>query len=120
MARPTKYRKKFCEVVMEVGAVGGWMAEMAEACDVSRNTMNNWADNYPEFKEALERAKQKAQAFMEKKGRAGLMIKNFNAPLWKQQMAARHPDEYTEKRINEHGGAKGVAPILIEFVGDDD
>lgn len=96
--RPTKYEPSFCEVVVKVGEDGGWLCEMAEACDVHRSTMDEWASKHPEFSEALTRAKQKAQSWFEKQGRIGLTADKFNSSLWAKQMSARHPDEYTERR----------------------
>ena len=105
--RPTKYKPEFCNTVIEVGSCGGWLCEMAEACDVVRSTMDEWAANYPEFSEALTRAKQKAQAWFEREGREGLKAERFNAPLWQKQMAARHRDEYSEKHIVDNISSDG-------------
>lgn len=95
--RPTKYRPEFCQTIIEVGEYGGWLSEMAEACDVARSTMDEWAANHPEFSEALTRAKQKAQAWFEKVGRDGMFADKFNSALWAKQMSARHRDEYSER-----------------------
>lgn len=103
--RPTKYKPEFCDLVIEVGEQGGWLSEMAEACDVHRSTMDEWADNHPKFSEALMRAKQKAQAWFEVQGRLGLTAEKFNSALWQKQMSARHREEYTERR--ELTGAEG-------------
>lgn len=112
--RPTKYKPEFCELILEIGAQGGWLSEMAEACDVHRSTMDEWASAHPEFSEALARAKQKAQAWFEEQGRKGLTYDKFNAALWSKQMSARHRDEYTERR--EVSGADG-GPIKTEEIG---
>ena len=105
--RPSKYDPAFCQTIIEIGAQGGWLSEMAEACDVHRATMDNWAKEYPDFQEALTRAKQKAQAWFEKTGRVGMLDNKFNANLWQRQMAARHPGEYTERAKHEHTGKDG-------------
>ena len=112
--RPTKYDPTFCDVVIGIGEQGGWLSEMAEACDVHRSTMDEWASVHPEFSEALMRAKQKAQAWFESAGRVGLTADKFNAALWSKQMSARHRDEYTERR--ELTGANGGA-VQTEDVG---
>lgn len=112
--RPTKYKPEFCETVIEVGAYGGWISEMAEACDVHRSTMDEWASIHPEFSAAFTRAKQKAQSWFEIQGREGLTADKFNSALWQKQMSARHRDEYTERR--EVSGPAGGA-IQTEEVG---
>lgn len=109
--RPTKYKPEFCDAIIAVGEEGGWLSEMAEACDVHRSTFDVWAKEHPEFFEALTRAKQKAQAWFEREGRDGLKAERFNAPLWQKQMSARHRDEYTERR--ELTGADG-GPIKTQ------
>lgn len=109
--RPTKYKPEFCQTVIEVGTYGGWLAEMAEACDVVRSQMDVWADAHPEFSEALTRAKQKAQAWFEAQGRVGLTADRFNAPLWQKQMSARHREEYTERHDHTTNG-KDIAPVF--------
>lgn len=114
VGRPTKYDPAFCDKVIEVGSYGGWLSEMAEACDVHRSTMDEWAAEHPEFSEALTRAKQKAQAWFEKEGREGMRADKFNSQLWAKQMSARHREEYTERR--ELTGAEGGA-IKTEETG---
>ena len=109
VGRPSKYRPEFCDTIISVGEEGGWLSEMAEACDVHRSTMDEWAATHPEFSEALTRAKQKAQAWFERSGRVGLTADRFNAALWSKQMSARHPDEYTERSKTEHTGKDGAA-----------
>jgi hypothetical protein len=101
--RPTKYVKKYCNIVIEVGEQGGWLCEMAEACDVHRTSLLEWEKIHPEFSTAFMRAKQKAQAWFEKQGRIGLTADRFNSALWAKQMSARHREEYTEKQ--EHSGS---------------
>lgn len=108
--QPTKYRPEFCERILEIGEIGGWLCEMAEACDVSRATIDLWADKHPEFLEALTRAKQKAQAWFEKEGRENMLVGRgmmFNSTMWKAQMCARHPFEYTDRKAIEHTGPGG-------------
>ena len=115
--QPTKYKPGFCATVIEVGSAGGWLCEMAEACDVHRNTMDNWAEAHPEFLEALSRAKQKSQAWFEKVGREGMTADKFNSALWQKQMSARHPAEYTERRVNEVTGKDG-GPVTFRSAND--
>ena len=108
--QPSKYRPEFCERVIDIGRIGGWMCEMAEACDVHRSTFDLWADKHSEFLEALTRAKQLAQAWFEAKGRDNMLVGRgmmFNATMWKAQMCARHPFEYTDRKAIVHTGPSG-------------
>lgn len=95
--------------MIEVGSHGGWLSEMAEACDVVRSQMDVWAEAHPEFSEALTRAKQKAQAWFEREGRLGLTADKFNSALWAKQMSARHRMEYSDKLDLNHSGGMTVS-----------
>lgn len=96
--RPTKYDEKFCEVVRMVGSQGGWVCEMAEACDVHRSTLDEWASKHPKFSAALARAKQESQAWYERVGRDALYADKFNSHLWTKTVQARFREDYTERR----------------------
>ena len=118
--RPSKYKPKFCKVVEEVGAEGGWVSEMAEACDVHRSTFDEWCKHHPEFSAALMRAKQKAQAWFEAEGRKGLKEDRFNSSLWAKQMSARHRAEYSERSQVDHVSSDGSmtpSEIVIKAPG---
>lgn len=96
--RPTKYDKKYCEEVIELGMAGKSLAQMASHFDVARSTIDQWAEDYAEFSEALNRAKVHAQAWWEDKAMEGLSNREFNAPVWKKSMEARFRDDYTERK----------------------
>ncbi|QIC52902.1 putative terminase small subunit [Brucella phage EF4] len=64
--RPTLYRPEYCETVIELGKQGDSLAQMAAHFDVSRQTIENWASDHPEFLAALSRAKVHCQAWWEK------------------------------------------------------
>ena len=103
--RGSKYDPDFCAKVYEIGAEGGGIAEMAEACGVHRTTLQKWTREYPEFGEALERAKQACQVKLEKLARAALLDgrdgARFPHQLWSRMMAAQFPDQYTETKREE-------------------
>lgn len=114
--RPSKYKEEFCETIVRVGEEGGWLCEMAEACDVHRNTFDVWAKEHPEFLEALTRAKQKAQAWFERTGREGMFMDKFNSSLWQKQMSARHREEYCERSQVDHTSSDGTLGALFESI----
>ena len=104
--RPTLYRREYCEKVIELGKEGASLAQMASHFDVSRPTIDQWAVDYPEFSEALMRAKAHAQAWWENAGREGMFMGSggFNAQVWKKSVEARFRDDYTEKQEIKHSG----------------
>lgn len=107
MARPTAYLPEYCERVIELGKQGKSVVQMACALEVHKDTLYEWAKVHPEFSDAFTRAKQHAQCWWEDKGQAGLEASGFNASLWSRSMAARFPDDYTERQKREVTGANG-------------
>ena len=106
MGRPTKYKSDFCEEVIELGKEGKSLVQMASHFDISRQTIDNWAADNPEFLEALTRAKARAQAWWEDMGMKGMGGDKFNAAVWKKSMEARFREDYTErKELTGEGGA---------------
>lgn len=55
--RPTKYDPSFCEVVEAEMASGLSLGAVAGSLGVSRSRINEWMAEYPEFQEAVSRAK---------------------------------------------------------------
>ncbi len=66
MARPTKYRKRYCKMVRDWGSQGYSIKYMAYCIGVPRDALYRWADKYPEFEEALSLAREFSEAVHEK------------------------------------------------------
>ena len=118
MGRPRDYRPEYCEQVIELGRLGKSVVQMACALDVHKDTLYEWVKVHPDFSDALTRAKQLSQDWWETKGQDGLTTPGFNASLWSRSMAARFPDDYTERQKRELAGANGkdLFPTRVELV----
>lgn len=114
--RPTKYDPAYCEAVIEMAKEGKGKCEYAAEFDVSRQTIDNWADAHEEFLEALTRARAHEQAWWERTGREGMFLDRFNAPVWKKSVEARFRDDYTERKAHEHSGSMQVEQITRKIV----
>jgi len=115
--RPSEYKPEYCDLVIECGKQGMSIAEMASACGVVRQTLFNWCDNYPDFLEAFTRAKNESLCWWELQARVGLYNRDgvsLNSSLWSRSMAARFPDEYTERRKEEISGKDGL-PLVVRW-----
>lgn len=121
MSRPSTYDPKYCEQVVELGREGLSEVQISARIDVPRTTMRSWADAHPEFSSALTRAKELSQDWWESKAQEGLANREFNAGLWKANVASRFREEYGERQRIEHSGPDG-GPITfaVEFVGADE
>lgn len=107
MARPTDYLPEYCDTVVELGKQGKSVVQMACALDVVKQTLHNWAAEHPEFLDAFTRAKQHSQDWWETKAMDNLSGGALNAALWSRSMAARFPDDYTERQKRELTGKDG-------------
>lgn len=121
--RPSSYKDEYCETVVELGKAGFSVAQMCAHFDVSRQTIDNWAEVNSDFLEAFNRAKVHAQAWWEMQGAVGLTAERFNAAVWKKTMEARFREDYTERRELDHKSSDGtMTPTRVELVapGHDD
>lgn len=109
--QPTKYRPEYCETIVELGRMGYSKARMAAHFDVAKATIDNWADQHPEFLNALSRARTYAQCWWEREAQEGLKNREFNASLWDRSMKSMFREDYTDHNVNEIVG-KGNTPMV--------
>jgi hypothetical protein len=125
--RPTKYDPMYCDMLVAHMETGMSVASFAAEIDVARSTINEWAGQYPEFSEALSRAKARSAAAWERRaikladeGGAGAQatmilfgLKNMSSDDWKDKIQTEHSgtvgvhtlsDEELERRIRVGGG----------------
>lgn len=121
MGRPSEYRPEYCERVIELGRQGKSVVQMACDLDVVKQTLHNWTAEHPDFLDAFTRAKQLSQDWWETRAQEGLVTPGFNASLWSRSMAARFPDDYTERQKKEVTGKDGkdLMPSRVEVVAVD-
>lgn len=108
-----------CDRVVELGAQGCSITEMAADLGVSRETVYAWSREKADFSDALLRARTLSQSWWERQAREGLVSANgvsINAGLWKAYMAARFPHDYTEKRDITSSDGSLAPPTRIEIV----
>jgi hypothetical protein len=111
--RPSDYRPEHCDLVLELGAQGFSVVEMAAHIGVARATIEtNWPAANPAFLEAFTRARELSQAWWETQGRTNLTADKFQANLYGRSMAARFPADWRESKQVEHKG--GVTVVTGE------
>lgn len=116
--RPTDYRPEYCEQVVELGRQGKSVVQMACGLSVHKATLYEWEKVHPEFSDAFTHARQLSQDWWENAAQTGLVTPGFNASLWSRSMAARFPDDYTERSKRELSGTDGkdLFPSRVELV----
>lgn len=96
--RLTSYKLEYCDQVVELGKLGKSKAQMASYFDVSRQTIDNWANDNPVFLEALTRAVTHAQAWWEEAAQTGKAGETINPMVWSKSVQARFREDYTERK----------------------
>ncbi len=109
--RPTKYNPEMCATVIEVGRRGDTVASMCKALGISRETMNRWRHEKPEFQDAVKDGLGLAQAWWEEKGKDATFGKEpgFNATSFIFNMKNRFSEDWRDR--HEVTGKDG-APLV--------
>ena len=123
VGRPSLYDPKYCEEVIELGKIGKSSEAIGAMLGVGTATLYRWRDEFPEFREALELAKEFELHWWEDIAQTH-MIENkesdkINASIWSRSMAARFPKKYRESTKTEITGADGaplISGIQVTFV----
>lgn len=66
--RPIEYDPAMCQKAIELGKLGKSVTAIAVNLDISKSTLYEWIDTYPEFSDAISRARDCAQQWFEDKG----------------------------------------------------
>ena len=127
VGRPSLYDPAYCEQVIELGKLGKSTESIGAILGVGTATIYRWRDDFPDFREALEIAKDFELHWWEEQA-AAYMVETkdgpkLNSSIWSRSMAARFPKKYREQTKTEITGADGaplLAGIQVTFVKPDD
>jgi len=62
VGRPSKYKAEYCDLVFKYCLLGAKDEELARNFDVAVSTLNDWKLAHPEFREAINEGRHKADA----------------------------------------------------------
>lgn len=99
------------DLVLRCGACGYSRAQMAACIGISKETLQAWLKDYPQFREVMLRAQTLAQSWWEGRAQDGTANALIGASIWSRSMAARFPSEYTER---QETGSMGEAEKIEE------
>jgi hypothetical protein len=115
VGRPSAYDPAFCEKAIELGKLGKSVEAISSILEVGTTTMYRWREEFPEFRAALEIAKDHELRWWEEQAQAYMVESKdgdrLNSSIWSRSMAARFPKKYRESTKQEITGAEG-APLL--------
>lgn len=113
VGRPSSYSPALCDRAVALGMKGQTWAGIARAFNISRNTLNEWEGMYPEFKDALGRARAAAQAHLEDHGRRNLKADRYQAQVWGKLISVH--DDYKEVRA---GNGIEIATDFLQAISE--
>lgn len=98
--RPTKYKPKYCKMLIDHMKSGLSFESFGAVIDVNRDSLFEWVKRHKAFSDAKDVAFEKCRLFWEKKGIDGLETTNYrkgnvsvsksmNARIWELNMKAR-------------------------------
>lgn len=84
VGRPTKYKKEYCQKLIDHMAQGYSYESFAGVVKTNRDTIYHWESIHPAFSDAKKIASAQCMLFWEKMGMAGTVgkLKNFSTPMW--------------------------------------
>lgn len=119
VGRPTKYDPKYCDMIVEHMSEGASATSFAAEIDVSRSTITEWADTYPEFSAAVTRAKAKCAAWWERVGRTNAVTGNGNATLVIFGLKNMGAEDWRDKQeIEMNANVHNTGKTLDDFYND--
>ena len=111
----TKYCVEHCDIVVSLGKQGKSISEIALVLNVARETLYQWEGSFPEFGQALARARTFSQAWWEAKAQSSLGKKQFQAQLWRYSMAGRFKADYADAG---HTVNVAIGTGLLDAIGE--
>ena len=110
---PTKYRKEFCERLINHMAHGFSFESFAGLLQCSKQSLYSWSEDHEEFMDAKDVGTQRSRLFWESLGieAAKGKIPNFNASVWIFNMKNRFGwrDREREELIGD------IEPVVIDM-----
>lgn len=112
--RPSKYLSEYAEQVIEHMTSGASLTAFAAEIGVARSTINKWIEDQPEFADAVEIAKAKAQAWWEVRGRNMASGAPGNPAIVIFSLKNLGREDFKDRQELEHSGPNGK-PITVMF-----
>jgi hypothetical protein len=71
--RPSKYRKEYGSILLEMMAKGKSVVEFCANIGISRDTFYGWVDKYPAFSDTYKKAVELCESYWEDIGKRGIL-----------------------------------------------
>lgn len=118
--RPTKYKKEYCEDIIEFMSKGGSLTQFAADIDVCRETVYEWGRVHSDFSDAIKKAKTKCEAYWEKIGHEGMYLGGKDSPFQASMYIFKMKARFGWKDKHEVSGDVNQNITLSYNVDEDD
>lgn len=117
MGRPTKYKKEYCDRLIEHMKLGMSYESFAAELRVTRDCLYKWEKSHPDFLYAKKIGKELMLSYFEKMGIHAMSgkIKNFNASTYIFTM--KNKCNWSDKIETEHS-TKGDEGLKLSYTLD--
>jgi transposase len=116
--RPTDYKPAYCNEVIEHLGEGYSLASFGGIIGAARQTIYNWADEYPEFLDAIKKGRAKGQRLWESRLANQAITGEGNTAAIIFAMKNLYQDDWADKIVNEHTGKDGGAVQVVFTTAD--
>ena len=120
VGRPTKYRSKMCETVIELMRDGASQDEVIGHLDISRETFYRWKEENQEFSDSIKRGVRLSRTWLERQGRINLKDREFNYTGWYMNMKNRFKWADKQEVKNEGNVTIVVDTGIPHYPGEQD
>ena len=70
--RPTKYKKEFCQVLIDEMTEGAAIEEVAGTLGIVKSTLYKWGEKHEEFSDAIKEGKALSESWWMRMGRTNM------------------------------------------------
>lgn len=117
VGRPTKYKQEYCQRAIEYLKEGYSVTALAGHFGVARSTVFRWAEENPEFSDALKTGQALAAEWWENALRHVVLTGEGNASAAIFGVKNRSREEWRDKVEQDHTSSDGsMTPQVIERV----
>lgn len=122
--RPSKYRPKFCQMLIDHMEKGYSFESFGAIIDVNQDTLHTWAKTHQDFSEAKHLAYNKSRLYWERIGIEGLhttvmrkgnmtVTKSLNVRVWELNLKSKFKEWRNVDKADE---TEGVVKVPFQLV----
>lgn len=111
VGRPTKYKKEYCEVAINVMKRGFSKEAVAGHLHISKDTLYRWVNKHKEFSDAIKRGVEYSRIFWEELGIEMVTAGQGNSTAWIFNMKNRFSWKDKKELTGKNGAPLGVVVL---------